>query len=207
MGITTPGAPCKRGKCYGVEEGCSTNEVCATGCCYNGNCAYYDKDAIPTENPKWGMTNQETTWAPNNSEARTSEDSMSREIERRTGMKTEDSTNSAEPAAEPVSSTYEEVGKSYCLEPKAKWQSGDFFRHNVNNSDTEKSNTTFEACKQKCNEAENCKAIAVSGFENGEDSNKQPASYNCTTYNTCEFSNSGISWTNDGKYKFYKKIQ
>lgn len=67
-------APCKTGKCYGVGESCSKNDVCGTGCCSpprgsngerlygaaggGGKCKYYDENyggpaGESTEPEKW----------------------------------------------------------------------------------------------------------------------------------------------------------
>jgi len=79
-----PSLPCKKGKCFGVEESCSANKVCLTGCCYNNKCAYYDIDASPPEAEKLGMTNSATSFRAG--ETAGSEKSMNRAMLRRTGQ-------------------------------------------------------------------------------------------------------------------------
>ena len=105
--------------------------------------------------------------------------------------------------------SYKTVGTKYCNRDsqRSRWRSGDFFRHNVNNSDNTKSSGTLNACKKKCDQDPNCKAFAISGYErNLRDSNNNMVSgTNCTTYNKCQLSSSGTSWTNNGRFKFYVK--
>ena len=104
--------------------------------------------------------------------------------------------------------SYKTVGTKYCNRDSrlTRWQSGDFFRHNVNNSDNTKSQKTIDACKSKCDQDPNCKAFAISGYErNIRDSNNNIKPGNCTTYNKCSLSTSGTWWTNNGRFKFYVK--
>ena len=113
---TKPSLPCKKGKCFGVEDSCNANKVCLTGCCYNNKCAYYDIDASPPEAEKLGMTNSATSFRAGGTAG--SEKSMNRAMLRRTGQSAKDEYINPCPTSQPYLRKWSTSNSYWCYQNK-----------------------------------------------------------------------------------------